>query len=260
MISVVKIGGNVIDCPELLERFCEDFSALRGPKILVHGGGKLASDFQRRLGAEPQMIEGRRVTGPDTLKLVTMVYAGWCSKHITALLQKHGCNAMGLAGCDASIISSDRRPPKTLSDGKTVVDYGLVGDVTPESVDAVRIRQLLDIGIVPVFCAITHDGGGELLNTNADTVAAAISSAINAKLLYCFEKNGVLYSLNDSTSVIPRLDFNLYTQLKREGRIAAGMIPKLDNAFSALRAGAAGVRIKHSGQLLDGDAGTELTL
>ncbi len=260
MISVVKIGGKVIDSPELLERFCEDFSALKGPKILVHGGGKLASDFQRRLGTEPQMVEGRRVTDPETLRLVTMVYAGWCSKHITALLQKRGCNAMGLAGCDASLIRAGRRPPKTLSDGVTEVDYGLVGDVTPESVDAGRIRQLLDMGTVPVFSAITHDGRGELLNTNADTVAAAISSALNAKLLYCFEKNGVLYSLNDSTSVIPRLDRGLYLRLKAEGRIAAGMIPKLDNAFSALGAGSAGVRIKHSGQLLDGDAGTELVL
>ncbi len=260
MISVVKIGGNVIDSQELLEKFCDDFAALEGPKVLVHGGGKMASDFQRRLGVEPQMIEGRRVTDADTLQLVTMVYAGWCSKHITALLQTRGCNAMGLAGCDASIIRAGRRAPKLLSDGVTLVDYGLVGDVTPESVDAAKIRQLLDMGIVPIFSAITHDGRGELLNTNADTIAASISSAINAKLLYCFEKNGVLYNLDDSSSVIPRLDFGLYTSLKREGRIAAGMIPKLDNAFSALRAGAAGVTIKHSAQLLDPLAGTTLVI
>ncbi len=260
MISVVKIGGNVIDSPELLEKFCDDFAALEGPKVLVHGGGKIASDFQRRLGTEPQMIEGRRITDPDTLQLVTMVYAGWCSKHITALLQARGCNAMGLAGCDASIIRAGRRAPKLLSDGVTLVDYGLVGDVSPESVDASKIRQLLDMGVVPVFSAITHDGRGELLNTNADTIAASISSAINAKLLYCFEKNGVLYSLDDSSSVIPRLDFGLYTSLKREGRIAAGMIPKLDNAFAALRAGAAGVTVKHSAQLLEPGAGTTLVI
>ncbi len=260
MIRLVKIGGNVVDSPELLEKFCTDFASLEGPKILVHGGGKLASEFQRRLGLEPQMVEGRRVTDAGTLQIVTMVYAGWCSKHVTALLQERGCNAMGLAGCDAALIRADRRPPKTLSDGVTVVDYGLVGDVTPESINTEVIRQLLDMGIVPVFSAITCDGKGSLLNTNADTVAAAISSAINAELLYCFEKNGVLYDRNDPASVIPVLDAVLYGKLKAEGRVAEGMIPKLDNAFSALEKGAAGVVIKHSGQLLDGDAGTRLIL
>ncbi len=260
MIKVVKIGGNVVDSPELLGQFCTDFAALEGPKVLVHGGGKLASDFQRRLGLEPQMVEGRRVTDAQTLQIVTMVYAGWCSKHITATLQERGCNAMGLAGCDASLIMASRRPPRTLSDGVTRVDYGLVGDVTPESINSEAIRQLLDMGVVPVFCAITCDGRGGLLNTNADTVAAAISSAINAELLYCFEKNGVLYDRNDPASVIPVLNQGLYGRLKEEGRVAEGMIPKLDNAFSALEKGAAGVRIMHSGQLPDGDAGTKLIL
>lgn len=260
MIKVVKIGGNVVDSPELLEKFCADFASLEGPKVLVHGGGKIASDFQRRLGMEPQMVEGRRVTDPQTLQLVTMVYAGWCSKHITAILQSRGCNAMGLAGCDASIIKASRRAPKLLSDGVTRLDYGLVGDVKPESVDAGRLLELIGTGTVPVFCAISHDGHGELLNTNADTIASSISSAIKAELLYCFEKNGVLYSLDDPDSVIPSLDFNGYTRLKDEGRVAQGMIPKLDNAFSALRSGAVGVRILHSSSLLDGSAGTRLTL
>ena len=260
MIRVVKIGGNVVDSQELLEKFCDDFAALDGPKVLVHGGGKIASDFQRRLGMEPQMVEGRRVTDSETLQLVTMVYAGWCSKHITALLQSRGCNAMGLAGCDASLIRADRRPPKTLSDGHTVVDYGLVGDVKPDSVDADRLQKLIGSGIVPVFCAISHDGRGALLNTNADTIASAISVAINAELLYCFEKNGVLYDRNDSSSVIPVLEFSGYCRLKDENRVAEGMIPKLENAFSALRSGAAGVRILHSGSLTDDKAGTRLVL
>lgn len=260
MIKVVKIGGNVVDSPELLEKFCDDFASLEGPKVLVHGGGKIASDFQRRLGMEPQMVEGRRVTDSQTLQLVTMVYAGWCSKHITALLQSRGCDAMGLAGCDASLIKASRRAPRLLSDGKTTLDYGLIGDVKPESVNAEALRKLIDSGIVPVFCAISHDGCGELLNTNADTIASAISAAINAELLYCFEKNGVLYSLNDPDSVIPSLDMGTYIRLKEEGRVAQGMIPKLDNAFSALRAGAASVRILHSANLLDGDAGTKLAL
>ncbi len=256
MIKVVKIGGNVIDNPQALERFCSDFAALDGAKVLVHGGGKLASDFQRRMGLEPQMVEGRRVTDGETLRLVTMVYAGWCSKHIAALLQSRGCNAIGLAGCDASLIKAARRPPKTLSDGRTVVDYGLVGDVTKASVDAAGIRQLLDQGTVPVFCAITHDGCGTLLNTNADTIASSIAAALEAELLYCFEKNGVLYDRDDPDSVIRVIDPALYHSLKAEGRVADGMIPKIDNAFAALGDGARCVRLKNSAQLLEAEAGT----
>ncbi len=260
MIKVVKIGGNVVDSAELLEKFCSDFAALEGPKVLVHGGGKIASGLQRRLGMEPRMVEGRRVTDAETLRLVTMVYAGWCSKHIAALLQSRGCNAMGLAGCDASLITASRREPRLLSDGSTLLDYGFVGDVRAESVDTVALLKLIDMGIVPLFCAISHDGLGELLNTNADTIAGAISAALKAELLYCFEKNGVLYDLNDDSSVIPHLDQDAYSRLKAEGRVAQGMIPKLDNAFSALRSGAASVRILHSGSLPDAEAGTRLVL
>ena len=183
MIKVVKIGGNVVDNEELLRQFCRDFALLEGPKLLVHGGGALASRMQKQLGMEPRMIEGRRVTDEDTLRIVTMVYAGWCNKHISALLQAAGCNALGLSGCDASVITAGRRPPKTLSDGRTLVDYGYVGDVTPASVNSAAIRGFLDSGLVPVFCAINHDGRGNLLNTNADTVASSISAALNAELL-----------------------------------------------------------------------------
>lgn len=259
MIKVVKIGGNVVDNEELLRQFCRDFAQIQGPKLLVHGGGALASRMQKQLGMEPRMIEGRRVTDEDTLRIVTMVYAGWCNKHISALLQAAGCNALGLSGCDASVITAGRRPPKTLSDGCTLVDYGYVGDVTPASVNSAAIRGFLDSGLVPVFCAINHDGRGNLLNTNADTVASSISAALNAELLYCFEKNGVLYDKFDETSVIPSIGPEKFDRLKAEGRIAEGMIPKLENSFAALRQGAASVVIKHSSDLLH-DTGTRLTL
>ncbi len=259
MIKVVKIGGNVVDNETLLTQFCRDFAKLDGPKVLVHGGGALASRMQKQLGTEPKMIEGRRVTDEDTLRIVTMVYAGWCNKHITALLQSAGCNAIGLAGCDAAVITAGRRPPRLLSDGVTSVDYGYVGDVTPASVNTAALDALMQAGLTPVFCAINHDGRGNLLNTNADTVASSISSALNAELLYCFEKNGVLYDKFDDTSVIPSIGPGKFERLKAEGRIAEGMIPKLENSFAALRAGAASVVIKHSSDLLR-DTGTRLTL
>ena len=258
MTSVYKIGGNVVDDPAALERFCRAFAAVPGPKVLVHGGGVRASQVQKALGQEPVKIEGRRVTDAQTLEVVTMVYAGWCNKDIVARLQAAGCNAIGLAGCDGGVITARRRPPKTLSDGVTKVDFGFVGDVMPDSVNRGLILQLLDGGLVPVFSAINHDGAGQLLNTNADTMAAAISVALGAKLFYCFEKNGVLCDRNDDDSVIPVLDPQAYVRLKAEGRVAEGMIPKLDNAFRALQDGAAGVVIRNADLAAPG--GTELKL
>ena len=259
MISLYKVGGNVVDDPQALGRFCEEFAALPGPKLIVHGGGVKASQVQKALGQEPVKIEGRRVTDADTLEVVTMVYAGLCNKDIVARLQKHGCNAIGLAGCDGSVVTASKRPPKTLSDGVTKVDFGFVGDVTPASVNVPFVMQLLDAGLVPVFCAINHDGAGQLLNTNADTMAGAISAALGAKLFYCFEKNGVLCDRNDDSSVIPSLDPAGYARLKAEGRVAEGMIPKLDNAFGALRNGACGVVIRNASRLLE-PGGTELKI
>ena len=259
MISLYKIGGNVVDDPAALERFCREFAAVPGPKVLVHGGGVRASQVQKSLGQEPVKIEGRRVTDAQTLEVVTMVYAGWCNKDIVARLQKYDCNAIGLSGCDGAVITARRRAPKTLSDGVTTVDYGFVGDVTPDSVNRRFLQQLLDTGLVPVFCAINHDGAGQLLNTNADTVAAAISVALGAKLFYCFEKNGVLYDRNDDDSVIPVLDPAAYERLRAEGRDAEGMIPKLDNSFQALRDGAAGVVIRSAAAIAT-PSGTELKL
>ena len=260
MIRVVKIGGNVVDNEQLLVEFCKDFARLQGPKVLVHGGGVMASQIQKALGQEPVKIEGRRVTDEDTLKVVTMVYSGWCNKHVTALLQAEGCNAIGLSGCDASVIKAARRAPRTLSDGVTKVDYGFVGDVTPASVNTATVMKMLDMGLVPVFCAINHDGNGNLLNTNADTIASSVASALEATLIYCFEKPGVLLDKDDDSSVIHEIDPAYFASLVAEGKVAEGMIPKLENSFAALRAGASGVVIKHSKDLLKEDSGTRLKI
>ena len=259
MISLYKVGGNVVEDPAALDLFCRQFAALEGPRVLVHGGGVRASQVQKALGQEPVKIEGRRVTDAQTLEVVTMVYAGWCNKSIVARLQGLGCNAIGLSGCDGGAITARRRPPKTLSDGVTVVDFGFVGDVTAASVNREFVSRLLDAGMVPVFSAINHDGAGQLLNTNADTMASALSVALGAKLFYCFEKNGVLCDRNDEQSVIPLLDPDAYGRLKAEGRVVEGMIPKLDNAFQALRDGAAGVVIRNAARLLE-PGGTELKI
>ena len=260
MIKVVKIGGNVIDNEASLQKFCRDFAALKGPKLLVHGGGVMASRVQEQLGVPVKMVEGRRVTDAETIKVVTMVYAGWAGKHIAASLQSCGCNAMGLAGCDGSVIKASRRAPKLLSDGCTTVDYGLVGDVTKESVNVAFLKTLLDNGITPVLCAISHDGKGNLLNTNADTIASSVASALGAELIYCFEKDGVLMDKNNPKSIIKHINPESYAQLKAEGKIVDGMIPKLDNAFSALRQGSSCVRIKNADALCEPGAGTEISL
>ncbi len=260
MIRVVKIGGNVVDSPALLAQFCADFTALAGPKVLVHGGGVKAGAIQRALGQEPVRIEGRRVTDAATLEVVVMAYAGWCNKDIVARLQACGCNALGLAGCDGGVITAPKRPPKTLSDGVTQVDFGFVGDVTPASVDAEFLRQLLDAGLVPVLCAINHDGHGQLLNTNADTVASCVAAALGAELIYCFEKAGVLRDAADGSSVIPRISAADFARLRADGTVSDGMLPKLETAFRALEDGAPRVVVCHAANLLNPTCGTVLTL
>jgi acetylglutamate kinase len=286
MIKVVKIGGNVVDNPELLRVFVKDFAAMPGMKVLVHGGGVMASQMQKEMGMVPKMIEGRRVTDEDTLKIVTMVYAGWCSKSITALLQAEGCNSIGLTGADGNAIKACKMPPVHVESIGEDVDYGYVGDVTAESVDAGFIYSLLERGIVPVFNAINHDGEGNLLNTNADTIASSVAIAMSryryrtakdvccrceectfcsddgrltheTELIYCFEKDGVLYDKEDDSSVIPEIDREKFVQLKAEGRVADGMIPKLTNSFKAIDSGVARVIIKHARNLL-GTIGTTL--
>ena len=251
-LTIIKVGGKIVEDETSLTALLRDFKAVEGNKILVHGGGRTATDIAARLGIETRMVEGRRITDESMLKVVTMVYAGLVNKNIVAKLNAMGVCALGITGADCNVMLSHRRAA-----GK--VDYGFVGDVRKDSIDTATLHGLLGMGLVPVFCAINHDGQGNLLNTNADTVACAISCAINAKLLYCFEKNGVLYDRFDEESVIPELDTRLYARLRAEGRIADGMIPKLDNAFKALGEGAAEVRIMHAGNLLS-ESGTRLAL
>lgn len=260
MIKVVKIGGNVIDNEEALASFCRLFASLDGPKVLVHGGGALASDIQTGLGQTPVKIQGRRVTDLQTLKVVTMVYSGWCNKHIVSLLQSFGCNAIGLSGCDANCIVARRRPPIVPEGSDTPVDYGYVGDVSRGSVNRDFILSLIDGGMVPVFCAINHDGCGNLLNTNADTIASSMAAALGAQLLYCFERDGVLMDKDNPKSLIGHIDRSVYEDLKRRCVIADGMLPKLDNCFSALENGATQVRILNADALCDPDAGTRIEL
>ena len=286
MIKVVKIGGNVVDNPVLLREFVKDFAAMPGMKVLIHGGGVMASQMQKEMGMVPKMVEGRRVTDEETLKVVTMVYAGWCNKNIVALLQAEGCNAIGLTGADGNAIKARKRPPVHVESLGEEVDYGYVGDVTAESVNAKFIYSLLEKGIVPVFNAINHDGNGNLLNTNADTIASSVAIAMAnyryrtprevcsrceectfcsddgrlthvTDLVYCFEKDGVLYDKDDDSSVIPEIDREKFAQLKAEGRVADGMIPKLTNSFKAIDSGVAKVIIKHARNLL-GTNGTTL--
>lgn len=286
MIRVVKIGGNVVDNPELLREFVRDFAAMPGMKILVHGGGVMASQMQKEMGLTPVMIEGRRVTDEAALKVVTMVYAGWCSKNITALLQAEGCNAIGLSGADGNAVKARKRPPVHIESLGKEIDYGYVGDVTGESVNAGFIYALLERGIVPVFNAINHDGAGNLLNTNADTIASSVATAManyryrsprevccrceecthcsddgrlthETELIYCFEKDGVLYDKDDDSSVISEISRSRFEELKKEGIVADGMIPKLANAFKAIDNGVARVVIKHARNLLN-DKGTVL--
>ena len=284
MIKVVKIGGNVVDNPELLKEFVKDFAAMPGMKVLIHGGGVMASQMQKSMGMTPIMIEGRRVTDEETLKVVTMVYAGWCNKNIVSLLQGAGCNAIGLCGADGNAIKAAKRPPVEVAG--QMVDYGYVGDVKAESVNASFVYSLIERGIVPVFNAINHDGEGNLLNTNADTIASSVAIALaghkyrnrwevcsacencthcsddgrlthEVELIYCFEKDGVLYDKDDDTSVIEQIDKAKFAELKEEGVVADGMIPKLTNAFKAIDSGVSRVIIKHARNLLN-DKGTIL--
>lgn len=259
MVTVVKIGGNVIDDPQALQKFCEDFAAYPSPKILVHGGGVMASKMQAQLGQKPLMIEGRRVTDEDTIRTVVMVYAGWINKTIVATLQALGCDAIGISGCDAGIITAKKRPARLLNDGETLVDYGYVGDVSPESVNKAKLQQLIDLGLTPVICPINHDGKANLLNTNADTIACAISSKISGKLLYLFEKNGVLCSPDNEDSVIPEITPSLFEELKAGGIISKGMLPKIENSFNALRSGTESVVIKNY-KALNCNGGTSIKL
>lgn len=256
MVKVVKIGGNVIDNEQALRAFVADFAKIQGPKVLVHGGGKIATRLSEKLGITTTMIEGRRVTDRQTIDVVTMVYAGLVSKHIVALLQSEGCNAIGLSGADASVIRAVRRAAMP-------IDFGFVGDISTSGVDAEFILSLIERGIVPVFCSIMHDGEGELLNCNADTVASSVAMAlaekVDTELIFCFEKRGVLTDIDNPNSVIGTIRSDNYKELLSEGVVNKGMIPKIDNALKAVSEGVKSVTIKHSEELLV-ESGTKILL
>lgn len=229
-IKIVKIGGNIINDEKTLNNFLANFAQLKGPKVLVHGGGKLASELAKQLNIPVTMIDGRRVTDTQTLDLITMVYAGKINKQIVAQLQAHNANAIGFTGADGNTIISTKRPAEP-------IDYGFAGDVVTVNPQVLTI--LINNEVTPVFCAITHDANGQLLNTNADTIASEIAIGLSAhfstELYYCFEKSGVLSDVTDDKSIIEQITSESYAQLKADGVIFEGMLPKLDNCFHALK-------------------------
>lgn len=255
-VTVIKIGGNIIDNDAALADFLKAFAATPGKKILIHGGGKLATRLAEQMEVPQQMIDGRRITDAETLKIVTMVYAGYINKNIVAQLQAQGVNALGLCGADGNLVLAHKRTG-------AAHDYGFVGDV--DAVNSNLLQQLLDAGTTIVIAPITHDKQGQLLNTNADTMAQTIAQGLGSRyavnLVYSFEKSGVLLDANDDSTVIPTINPDTYTRLKTEGAIFAGMIPKLDNAFAALAKGVSRVIIgkaQELPQLIAGTSGTTI--
>ncbi|MBC7615531.1 MAG: acetylglutamate kinase [Pedobacter sp.] len=251
-LTIIKIGGYIIDNSEHLHQFLLDFVSLPGDKILVHGGGKIATELGESLGVEAKMVDGRRITDIETLRIVTMVYAGLINKNIVAQLQGKGSNAIGLTGADGNIIKAKKRPV-------VPVDYGFVGDLDENSVSSAMLDNLLKAGLVPVLCAITHDGDTQLLNTNADTIASAVAVAMSAlyetQLVYCFEKKGVLKDVNDDSTVVREIREEEFELLKADGIVAGGMIPKLHNAFEAIKKGVLAVYIGKADELSELDKG-----
>ena len=250
-LTVIKVGGKVVEEQASLDRLLDDFAGMEGRKLLVHGGGRSATRLATLLGIESRMVDGRRITDAETLKVVTMVYAGLVNKNVVAGLQKRGVNALGLCGADLASVVSDKRP---LKNG---IDYGFVGDV--QCVDGALLADLIRKGLVPVMAPLTHDGKGSMLNTNADTIAGETAKALavhfDVTLVYCFEKRGVLRDEADENSVIPVItpaDFRHYVD---EGVIQGGMIPKLENSFEAIAAGVREVIIT-SASAIDGRGGT----
>ena len=257
-LYIIKVGGNIIDDEAKLAGFLKDFAELKGRKILVHGGGKLATRMAEELKLPQQLVDGRRITDAGTLRIVTMVYAGQINKNIVATLQAQGCPGLGLTGADGDAIRSHRRV-------KGDVDYGFVGDV--DAVNAPLLAGLIEQGLSIVMAPITHDGQGQLLNTNADTIAQELATGMSQQyrtvLLYSFEKSGVLLDVNDEASVIPLITPASYKELRAGEKIFAGMIPKLDNAFRALERGVDRVLIGKAedlSALVDGRTGTALSL
>lgn len=243
-LFVIKIGGNVLDNPAALDKFLDDFASVPGARILIHGGGKIATRLGDQLGIESRYVDGRRITDDATIDLVTMVYGGLVNKQLVAALQARGCNALGMTGADGNVIKAHRRPVKT-------IDYGWVGDI--DGVNGHLLRALLEAGLVPVMAPLTHDGQGHVLNTNADTIASslavALSGVFSVRLMYCFEKKGVLEDLHREDSVIRLINRETHARLMAEGRLADGIIPKIDNAFAAIDAGVSEVLIGDAADL-----------
>lgn len=253
-LTIIKVGGKIVEDPKSLQQLLADFHAIPGHKVLVHGGGRSATAIAAQLGIESKMVEGRRITDEETLKVVTMVYGGLVNKQIVAGLQALGLNALGLTGADLNYMLSEKRPVKS-------IDYGFVGDV--KRVDASILADLIARDVVPVLAPLTHDGAGHMLNTNADTIAAeaakALSKHFKVSLVYCFEKLGVLSDEKDDNSVIPVLTPERYSHFVEEGVIQGGMIPKLDNSLQALRAGVSEVIITRADNI-HREAGTKIVL
>lgn len=242
-VYIVKIGGNILDDAQKLYSFLRNFVKISGKKILIHGGGKLASSMSLKLGIEPKMHNGRRITDLETLRVVTMVYAGWINKSIVAELNSMGVNSIGLSGADAKLLPAEKRLVRD-------VDYGFAGDILDEKVNSNFLKKLLDDGLLPIIAPITSDSNGQLLNTNADTITASLAVALaglfEVNLIYCFEKKGVLLDVSNDDSVVNDLDRIRYAEFKSKGVIDKGMIPKLDNAFDALDKGVHRVLIGHA--------------
>lgn len=249
-LTVIKVGGKIVEEEDSLKKLLADFSAIEGKKVLVHGGGRSATAIAAQLGIESKMVNGRRITDAETLKVVTMVYAGLVNKTIVARLQALGVNALGLTGADLNYMRSDKRPVKE-------VDYGFVGDV--KEVNSELLADLISKGVVPVLAPLTHDKQGNMLNTNADTIAGeaakALSKHFDLTLMYCFEKKGVLMDENDDDSVIPEITRPLFDEYVGKGIIQGGMIPKLENSFEAISAGVTKVVITKASEI-NGNCGT----
>lgn len=245
-LFVIKIGGNVLDNPAALDSFLKDFASIQSPKILIHGGGKIATKLGEQLGIQSNYVNGRRITDAATLDLVTMVYGGLVNKQLVASLQNLNCNAIGFTGADGNLIQATKRPVKQ-------IDYGFVGDIKPEDVNTDLLSVLLRQNTVPIFAPLTH-ADGKMLNTNADTIASvlaiALSKHFNVRLIFCFEKKGVLKDVNDNNSVITHLDKNLYTEYLGQGIFAEGILPKLENAYEAIGSGVKEVLIGEAADLV----------
>lgn len=246
-LLVVKVGGNVINDEVALDAFLKNFSRIEGKKILVHGGGKKASEIGEKLGIVSHYVDGRRITDQATIDLVTMVYGGLVNKKIVARLQAFGCNALGLTGADANSIPADRRPVKE-------IDYGFVGDIENEKLNVTGLKLFLGKNLVPVFAPLTHDNKGQILNTNADTIAAALAVALarhfDVRLMYCFEKKGVLKDVNNEEDVVPLINKEIYKKMLAENKLTEGILPKLHNAFQAIDKGVSSVLIGHATEVI----------